>query len=322
MLPSLSIVVPVFNGALTIRDLILDLNKMLPSLAERFEAVLVEDGSRDNSWEVILQLSQEFAWLRGIRLMRNFGQHNALLCGIRAARFDVIVTMDDDLQHPATEILKLLDKLAEGFDVVYGLPDEPQHGVARGLASTITKLVLQTTMGVDIASKVSAFRAFRTQVRDGFANYQSPFVSIDVLLTWGTTRFSSIPVLHLERRAGVSNYNFLKLVKHTLNLALGFSTLPLKFASFVGFAFTVAGFLIFVYVLARWFLEGSVPGFPFLASIIAIFSGVILLILGIMGEYLSHMHVQLMGRPTCVIRESTGFSAQPINESEGGSGNK
>ena len=316
MLPSLSVVVPVFNGALTIRELISDLNKVLPNLAEHYEAVLVEDGSQDNSWEVILQLVQANSWVRGIRLMRNFGQHNAVLCGIRAARHDIIVTMDDDLQHPATEIPKLLDKLAEGFDVVYGVPDVPQHGVGRGLLSKITKRVLQSAVGVDIADKASAFRAFRTLVREGFANYQSPFVSIDVLLTWGTTRFAAIPVHHLSRRVGVSNYSFRKLVQHTLNLALGFSTLPLKFASFVGFAFTLVGFFILLFVLGRWILEGSVPGFPFLASMIAIFSGVILLILGIMGEYLSQMHVQLMGRPSCVIRETSGFLPPPTHKDD------
>jgi glycosyltransferase involved in cell wall biosynthesis len=317
MLSSLSIVVPVFNGALTIRELIGDLSKVLPSLAEKYEAVLVEDCGHDNSWEIICQLIQENSWIRGIRLMRNFGQHNAILCGIRAARHDIIVTMDDDLQHPATEIPKLLAKLAEGFDVVYGIPNVPQHGVVRGLVTRTTKLVLQGAAGVHIAGSVSAFRAFRTLVREGFAHYHSPFVSIDVLLTWGTTRFASIPVLHLSRRAGISNYSFGKLVRHALNLALGFSTVPLKFASFVGFGFTLAGFFVLLFVLGRWFLEGtSVPGFPFLASIIAIFSGVILLILGIMGEYLAHIHVQLMGRPPCVIRETSGFSAPAIRKGE------
>ena len=314
MLQSLSVVVPVFNGALTIRELIFDLNKVLPSLAHQYEAVLVEDGSQDNSWDIICQLIQTNSWIRGIRLMRNFGQHNALLCGIRAAQSEIIVTMDDDLQHPVTEIPQLLGKLAEGFDVVYGIPEVPQHGVVRGLASRITKLVLQSALGVDIAGKVSAFRAFRTQVRDGFADYRSPFVSIDVLLTWGTTRFAAIPVRHQSRRAGISNYSFLRLVRHTLSLTLGFSTLPLKFASLLGFAFTLAGFFVLLFVLGRWFLEGSVPGFPFLASIIAIFSGVILLILGIMGEYLAHMHIQMMGRPPCVIRETSGSVVSPVHK--------
>jgi undecaprenyl-phosphate 4-deoxy-4-formamido-L-arabinose transferase len=319
MLPSLSIVVPVFNGASTIRALICDLDKVLPTLTEQYEAILVEDGSRDNSWEVICELIQAHAWIRGIRLMRNFGQHNALLCGIRAVRHDIIVTMDDDLQHPPAEIPHLLAKLAEGFDVVYGVPDTLQHGLARGWSTRIVKLLLRTAVGVDIANKVSAFRAFRTQVREGFAHYHSPFVSIDVLLTWATTRFAAIHVHHQPRLAGVSNYSFFKLIRHTLNLVTGFSTLPLRFASFVGFGFTATGFALLAYVIGRWFIEESVPGFPFLASVITTFSGVILLILGVIGEYLSQMHVQLMGRPTCVIRETVGFRAPQSLENRDGS---
>ena len=117
--------------------------------------------------------------------MRNYGQHNALLCGIRAAKYEVIVTMDDDLQHPPEEIPRLLEQLEQGFDVVYGAPKEERHGFMRALASRITRLALGSAIGMDLAKNVSAFRVFRTQLREAFAGYQTPFVSIDVLLTWG-----------------------------------------------------------------------------------------------------------------------------------------
>jgi undecaprenyl-phosphate 4-deoxy-4-formamido-L-arabinose transferase len=173
--------------------------------------------------------------------MRNYGQHNALLCGIREAKHDVIITMDDDLQNPPEEIPKLLSKLAEGYDVVYGTPANEQHGLWRDLASQATKIALQGAMGAKTARKVNAFRAFRAKVRDAFGNYQSPFVSIDVLLTWGTTQFAAIQVKHEVRRIGRSNYTFRKLITHALNMITGFSTLPLQLASLMGFAFSFFG---------------------------------------------------------------------------------
>jgi undecaprenyl-phosphate 4-deoxy-4-formamido-L-arabinose transferase len=159
-------------------------------------------------------------------------------------------------------------------------------------------------MGAETARNVSAFRVFRTQVRDAFANYQGPFVSVDVLLTWGTTRFAAIPVRHNPRRIGVSNYTFRKLVLHALNMMTGFSVLPLQMASLIGFAFTLFGLGVLAYVLGRYLIQGgSVPGFPFLASIIAIFSGAQLFSLGIIGEYLARMHFRMMEKPAYTVRE-------------------
>jgi undecaprenyl-phosphate 4-deoxy-4-formamido-L-arabinose transferase len=236
--------------------------------------------------------------------MRNYGQHNALLCGIRAAKYDIIVTMDDDLQNPPEEIPRLLEPLSDGYDVVYGRPLHAQHGLFRDLASQVTKLALQGAMGVQTARNVSAFRAFRTHVRDAFASYQSPFVSVDVLLTWGTARFVAVPVRHDARPVGVSNYTFRRLAIHALNMMTGFTTLPLQLASLMGFAFTLFGLAVLAYVLGRYVVQGAtVPGFAFLASIIAVFSGAQLFALGIIGEYLARIHLRTMDRPAYTVRE-------------------
>lgn len=302
----LSIVVPAYNSASILPEFVARVERAVEPQAMGTELILVNDGSRDATWEAICRLAAEYPWVRGINLMRNYGQHNALLCGIRAAKCEVIVTMDDDLQHPPEEIHKLLDKLDEGYDVVYGTPEREQHGLWRDLASQVTKLALQSSMGVETARHVSAFRAFRTQLRDAFASYQSPFVSIDVLLTWGSTRFSSVPVRHDPRLSGVSNYTFRKLLAHALNMMTGFSVLPLQIASMVGFAFTILGLLMLVYVIVRFVVQGgSVPGFPFLASAISIFSGAQLFALGIIGEYLARMHFRMMERPTYSVRATT-----------------
>jgi len=301
---SISVVVPVYNSELSLPPLVSRLHPVLKSLATDYELILVNDGSHDRSWAVICDLAARNNWIRGIGLMRNFGQHNALLCGIRAAKYEVIVTMDDDLQHPPEEIPKLLAELNETCDVVFGTPEKEQHGLWRDVASRLTKLALGSVMGAKVARSVSAFRAFRTKIRDAFANYQGSFVSIDVLLTWGTSRFGAIPVRHDPRPISASNYTFRMLVRHTLNMITGFSVLPLKLASLVGFAFTVFGFAVLVFVVGRYLITGtSVAGFPFLASIIAIFSGAQLFALGIVGEYLARMYYRMMDRPTYVIQQ-------------------
>lgn len=308
MTNSLSIVIPVFNSEQALEPLLERLAAALPSLSPDYEVILVNDGSRDRSWEVISSLRQSNEWIHGINLMRNYGQHNALLCGIRAAKFTTIVTIDDDLQNPPEEIGKLLSKLEEGYDVVYGTPQKEHHDLWRNLASQVTKLALQSTMGVHAARQVSAFRAFRSFLRDAFESYQSPFVSIDVLLTWATNRFTSVPVQHEEREYGESNYTFRKLVVHALNMITGFSVLPLRLASLVGFGFALFGGLVLVYVVGRYIIQGGVvPGFAFLASTIAIFSGVQLFALGIIGEYLARMYYRLMDSPSYVIKLSTSF---------------
>ncbi|MEJ7813228.1 MAG: glycosyltransferase family 2 protein [Gemmatimonadaceae bacterium] len=311
-LASLSVVVPVYNSEQSLRPLVERLATVLPTLARRAELILVNDGSRDRSWEVVRELSAAHDWVRGIDLMRNYGQHNALLCGIREARSEVIATMDDDLQHPPEELPHLLAALERGYDVVYGTPAQQQHGVLRNLASRLTKLALQGAMGADTAGKVSAFRAFRAQVPAAFASYRNSYVSLDVLLTWGTQRFTSVPVRHEPRRTGVSNYTVGKLMRHALNMVTGFSTMPLQLASYVGFGFTLFGIGVLAYVVGRYLLTGGgVPGFPFLASVIAIFSGAQLFALGIMGEYLARMHTRTMDRPTYVTRETTDAAGAP-----------
>jgi glycosyltransferase involved in cell wall biosynthesis len=308
--PSISVVIPVYNSAKGLAVLAERLAPVLAGLSREYEVILVNDGSSDASWETIAELHQAYGWLRGINLMRNYGQHSALLCGIRSARHALIVTIDDDLQNPPEEIPKLLEELKKGYDVVYGVPLTQQHGLWRDAASKLTKLGLKSVMGAETARNVSAFRVFRKNVREAFRQYDGPFVSIDVLLTWGTKRFGSVKVLHAPRQLGESNYTFVKLVSHAVNLITGFTTLPLRIATFIGFAFCLFGGGVLAFVVWRYWIYGStVPGFPFLASLISIFSGAQLCALGIIGEYLGRMHCRSMGIPSAVVREQIGWEA-------------
>lgn len=302
---SCSIVIPVYNSAGTLADLASRLAGVLPSITSTYEVILVNDGSPDGSWSEICRLAQQYPWLHGLNLMRNYGQHNATLAGVRKARYDIIITMDDDLQHPPEQIPLLLDRLEEGYDVVYGVPYKRPHSWWRNWFSVMIKHILARVMGIGTIRDIGAFRAFRARLRDAFAEYRNPNVILDVLLSWGTSRFTTVTVEEKPREVGHSNYDLFKLFKVTMVVLTAFSTLPLRFASMVGFGFTLFGIIVFLYVLIVTLSQGSIPGFPFLASIITLFSGTQLFALGIIGEYLARIFDRSMDRPAYMVGEET-----------------
>lgn len=302
---SISIIVPVYNSQEILPGLVERLIPALDRICKVYEIILVNDGSHDASWQVIQDLSKIFPQILGINLMRNYGQHNALLCGIRASRNDILVTMDDDLQHPPEEIHKLIDQIEKGYDVVYGIPHKLVHSPWRNLSSQLTKYFLAKILGISRIKYLSAFRAIRQDVRKAFDQFDSPSVIIDALLTWGTENFGIVEVHEQPRSIGRSNYNLRALFKIFMVVLTGFSTFPLRFASIIGFAFTFFGMAVLFYVLARTISEGSIPGFPFLASIISIFSGVQLFTLGIFGEYLARIFTRSMNHPSYIIDKMT-----------------
>ena len=292
-----SVVVPVYNSADTILELVDRIAQVLANERHPYEIILVDDGSRDESWKQIVAAAESRQVIVPVRLTRNFGQHNALLCGLRKAKYATTVTIDDDLQHPPEDIPRLLERLSEA-DVVYGSPTTQQHGFLRNLASTMTKVALSRAMGAENARHLSAFRAFRTSLRAGFDGFNAPNVSVDVLLTWATNRFTFIEVEHQPRAHGTSNYTVRRLLAHALNMVTGFSILPLQIASFLGLSATLFGGGLLAYLLIRWAVGGTVvPGFTFIASAIVLFGGVQLFALGLIGEYIARIHVRSMGRP-------------------------
>ena len=314
----LSVVVPVYRGEHTLSALAERVEQTLANSGLPFELVLVDDCSPDGSWAAIEKLMARKPWIRGFRLMRNFGQHNAILAGVRQARFDRIATMDDDLQHPPEDLPRLLAKLDEGFDVVYGTPEKEKHGKFRDFSSVATKAVLKYALGVSVAREVASFRVFRTSLRDAFANYDNPTVYLDVLLTWATTSFASVSVRHQERADGTSGYTLGKLALHAVNMITSFSTLPLRIASLMGIATVAFGSVLLFYIVAQWMLGGNpVRGFTLLFSMLVIFSGVQLLSLGILGEYLARMYMRSMGRPPYVFHPSSAgrIEFEPVDPS-------
>lgn len=303
-----SVVVPVYNSAAYLGTLAEHIDAALAGTD--YELIFVNDGSSDESWARISDLAQSRPQITGLNLSRNYGQHNALLAGIRAAKNGVVVTLDDDGQNPPREIPALLGRLCDGVDLVYGTPRDPQHGLWRNAGTRLTKLVLRPVMGGTIGHKVTPFRAFRRELVEAFAEFEAPFVSIDALLNWATTRVASVEVDHISREHGRSSYSLPKLAGYALTLLTGFSTRPLRFASFIGFASTLLGLGLLVFVIVRYATAGTaVPGFAFLACMIALFSGAQLLTLGIIGEYLARVHERTMNRPAYVVRERAGLAS-------------
>ncbi len=221
----ISCVVPVYNSELTLATLVDKLSQSLPNIATDWEIILVNDGSTDHSWTVICDLARQYANIRGINLMRNYGQHNALLCGIRACSYEITVTLDDDLQNPIDEMDKLILKMDEGWDVVYGTSENRNHSWFRNLFSRLARLLWQRSLGIN-AMRISPYRAFRTNIRQAFKDFINPAVAIDVLLLRGTQNVSHVSVRHDPRLMGKSNYNLRRLIDLAFVITTGQSITP------------------------------------------------------------------------------------------------
>lgn len=301
-LPALSVVIPCYRSAATLPPL---LDRLMPVLAEHAseaEVLLVVDGSPDDTWQTALSLVDKHPDLTALRLSRNYGQHNALLAGVRAARHPVIVTMDDDLQHRPEDLPLLLDALDPEVDLVYGTPAAEKHAWWRNLASRSLKAAMASVLRIPNADRISAFRAFRTRLRDGFTQMDGPHVSLDVALSWTASRVTAVTVTLDPRRDGRSGYTFRRLVRHTANMLLGYSTAPLRIVSYLGLLIALFGSVMFAYVMWAYFTGAtSVPGFTSTASMIALFSGTQMLAIGILGEYLARVHLRSMGKPSYVV---------------------
>jgi undecaprenyl-phosphate 4-deoxy-4-formamido-L-arabinose transferase len=316
----ISVVIPVYNSADILPALYSRLRDVLTALGKPFEIVFVDDGSRDASWRVLERLHlADPSHVVAIQLMRNFGQHNALMCGFRSARGDYVITMDDDLQHPPEEIPKLLAAIeAEELDLVYGAYDCKRHGAAQNLASRIVNLfyrfVFQSTV------TVTAFRAVRRELLDTILSYSLNFTFVDGLLAWNTRRTGEVTVAHHPRAAGRSGYRFGKLLTLALNLFTNFSLLPLQLVSFCGVSAAIFGFSLGLYYLYRYTMSGiMVPGFASTIVSILVLGGLQLLGLGIMGEYVGRLHLNVNRKPQYSVRRvvSAADGEQQGEESHG-----
>lgn len=307
-----SLVVPVYGGASALVDLVERSGAVFRSAGVPFELLLVDDASPSPTCGIARQIAESVPGVTLLRLARNAGQHAALLAGVRAAKHPVVVTLDDDLQNPPEEIPRLLERLTVGdVDVVYGYTPQTAHSRFRRIASLGVRRLVSSIVRSDSPLFVGPFRAFRTDLREGFAGAVGPGVSLDVLLGWSTQRFGHVEVRHDAREDGASGYTLRKLVRFAFDTLTGYSTSLLNVVTVLGIAAVGLGLGILTWVLGRYFLVGaSVAGFPFLASSIALFSGAQMLSLGIIGQYLGRIHLRVQGRPSYHIAERVSFGIE------------
>jgi polyisoprenyl-phosphate glycosyltransferase len=309
----LSVVVPVYRSAETLRQLTDALLPVLKATAPRHEIVFVEDGSPDESWRVLSELQAEHPEsIVAVQLMRNFGQHNALMCGFRHARGRFVVTLDDDLQNPPAEIPRLLQAAREGnYDVVYGQYVDKKHTMWRNFGSWVVNGFYRLALGSHVA--FTSFRVIRSEAIAAILSYDLNFTFVDGLLAWNTNRIGGVAVEHAPRREGRSGYSLWRLVTLALNLFTNFSLLPLQLVSVLGLCVALGGASIGFYYLISFLLGHiEVPGYASTIVAVLMLGGCQLLALGIMGEYLGRLHLNVNRKPQYSERQVLG------RRSEGG----
>ncbi|PWS39256.1 glycosyltransferase [Falsiroseomonas bella] len=304
--PGLSIVVPVYRGATTIGALVAALSELHP--AGGLEVILVNDGSPDNSGEVCRALQKTATVpLTYIEHARNFGEHNAVMTGLRHARGSYVITMDDDLQNPPEEVIKLYDHARlGGWDVVYTRYAKKEHEGWRNLGSRFANMVADHLLDKPKGLYLSSFRCMSALAVGEVTKYRGPYPYVDGLLMQVTQRLDSIEVKHLPRAEGRSNYTLKRLVLLWLNLATNFSVLPLRLAILAGVAMGVFGLLGAVLVFIEALMGETPSGWASMMTVTLLLAGVQFLILGVLGEYVGRAFLSANGKPQGVVREVLG----------------
>ena len=306
----LSVVVPVYGSEEVLSELTRQVDAVISDGPWKYELIFVCDSSPDSSWEVIESLSRQYQSVRGILLRVNSGQHNALMAGLNSACGDIIVTMDDDLQHSPSDIPSLVAAVLQGADVVYARFTSRKHPTWKIIGSKLNDAVSGFLMNKPKDLYLSPFRAFRGEIKEDLLRYNGPYVYVDGLILSVTRNIRSIDVDHHDRYAGESRYGVKKSISLWLKMATSFSILPLRITSILGMAFASLGFLLaFVFIVQKFTLDAMPDGWSSLIVTILILGGAQLIALGMVGEYLGRALLTLNSKPQYVIGKTAGFSA-------------
>ena len=308
----ISVVIPVYKSGDCLGELLLQLTCQLERMGGRYEVILVDDDSPDDTWEVIQDLVPRYPRVTACRLMRNSGQARATLCGMNHAQGEIIVTMDDDLQHRPDQLPKLVDTLNGNtqVDCVFGYFQRKRHAGYRNLGSRIIRWVNARAFGLPRDIHSSSFRAMRKPVAAAIAMHETANPAIPALVYGTTRRIMSIPVEHAPRHAGESNYTLSKQFRLALDNICNVSMLPLRAVTVMGLAICFLGAVFVVNVLVRYMLGRiGVPGWTTVVILVSFFSGITLLSLGIIGEYMVRVLREVRGAPRYIEREMIGRSA-------------
>jgi undecaprenyl-phosphate 4-deoxy-4-formamido-L-arabinose transferase len=306
--PEISVVIPVFNEEDNLLELGERLIRTLTAMGRPFEIIFVDDGSTDGSWELLSDLNDRYPQqIRALQFHRNFGQHQAIFAGFQAARGQVMVTLDADLQNPPEEIPRLVAKLDEGYDTVGGWRENRRDSIFRRLPSQLVNTVMSRVTGVKLRDYGCMLRAYRRSVVDSINQCQESSSFIPALANLFSQRVAEIPVGHAERERGKSKYGLIKLLRLNFDLMTGFSNLPIHLVGFMGVSIAFLGLLFgFMLIIRRIFVGPEVEGVFTLFAILFVFVGLNTLGLALIGEYVGRIYREVRGRPRFVIRQTLG----------------
>jgi len=293
----ISIVIPVYRSEDILPILTSNICKAMKKMKFKYEIILVCDASPDLSWLTIKKLSKKFPQIKGLLLRTNVGQHNALMAGFSKARGEIIVTMDDDLQHSPEDSILLINKIKDGYDVAYGKFKKRNHSRWKVLGSFFNNLIASFLLKKPLNLYFSPFRAFSSEIKDDILLYHGPFCYIDGLIFSCTKNIASVEINHFERRSGSGSYGLKKSISLYLRMTTGFSIFPLRLSSFLGFFFSITGFILAFYFLLQKLLYNNTPqGWTSLIIVVLIVAGIQMLLLGVIGEYVGRIFLTLNGK--------------------------
>jgi len=303
---NLSIVIPVYNSSSIISKLVTNLIEEILKIKKVsiFQIILVNDCSDDNSWNEILNICDKEKFVTGINLMKNYGQHNALMAGLHSATGDYIITMDDDFQHSPNEINKILDKMEEGYDVCYTNYINNKYNIFKIFSSWLNNKISNFLISKPKNIYLSSYKCFTKKVCQEIKKYDGPFVYLDGLIFDITKKVSSVDVEHLDRLSGSSNYNIFQLISLWLRVLTNFSIVPLRISTIAGFFMTLISFCtIIIIVILKLRNPEMAAGWASLATLLLFFSGLQFIVLGLIGEYIGRSFLNLNKKPQFIIRE-------------------
>lgn len=289
-----SVVIPVYKSEKIVGETIKQVLAFFENAGLRGEVVLVNDGSPDDSWKVISKAAAESESVVAVDLLKNYGQHTAVFCGVQMSKGDFIITMDDDLQNPPEEIIKLIDRVHEGFDLVFGRFPSKKHAEYRKVGSRVVNYLNGKIFNKPKGIVLSNFRIFSRVVAERISGHQTFYPYIPGLLLMYSSSIGNVDTLHAERTVGGSNYTFTRIAKLLARLLFNYSSYPLKVLTIIGSILAITGFFIGIWFVAKAILYGSsVPGWTTLVVMLSIFNGFTIIMLGVIGEYVSRILKQI-----------------------------
>ena len=298
----ISVVIPVYNEEEVLPELYRRLTRTMKDIGQTYEIIFVDDGSKDRSFEILKTLKEQDEHLKIIKFTRNFGQHPAIVAGFNNCMGEAVILMDADLQHPPEELPRLLDRFREGYDIVYGIRKRRRDPFYRRIGARFYGWVMRRALNIDVSDSATSFIVLNRRVIDTFARIKEQNYYISALMAWMGYSSSSVMVEHAERFAGSSHYSMRKLIFMTFDMVIGFSYAPLKWASKAGFGLSLISFLYGLYIFIRaLFGRIGIPGYASILVGIMFLSGIQMMFLGVIGEYLARIYREAKGRPYYIV---------------------